>query len=64
MGEKDIKVVTTFHNEGYELYGKRFLESFAKNVDKKIQMYCFTENCDPENPDPNQIIIESIKILT
>ena len=59
MGEKDIKVVTTFHNEGYELYGKRFLESFAKNVDKKIQMYCFTENCDPENPDPNQIIIES-----
>mgnify|MGYP001454690815 CR=1 FL=1 len=27
-------VVTTFHKEGYELYGKRFLESFAKNVDK------------------------------
>ena len=37
MGETiDIKVVTTFHNEGYELYGKRFLESFAENVDKKI----------------------------
>ena len=60
MGETvDIKVVTTFHNEGYELYGKRFLESFAKNVDKKIKMFCFTENCNPENPDPNQITIES-----
>ena len=49
MDGLDIKVVTTFHNEGYELYGKRFLESFAENVDKKIKMFCFTENCDPIN---------------
>ena len=59
MDGLDIKVVTTFHNEGYELYGKRFLESFAENVDKKIKMFCFTENCDPINPDPDQITIES-----
>ena len=58
MDRLDIKVVTTFHKEGYELYGKRFLESFAKNVDKNIQLYCFTEKCDPINPDPKQIIIE------
>ena len=58
MDGLDIKVVTTFHNEGYELYGKRFLESFAENVDKKIKMFCFTENCDPINPDPDQITIE------
>ena len=58
MDRLDIKVVTTFHKEGYELYGKRFLESFAKNVDKNIQLYCLTEKCDPVNPDPKQIIIE------
>ena len=29
-----ITVVTTFHNEGLLKYGQRFLDSFAKNVDK------------------------------
>ena len=41
---KTITAVTTFHPEGMQTYGQRFLDSFAKNVDnlriceKKLQL--------------------------
>lgn len=53
----DINIVTTFHQPGLELYGQRFIDSFSKNVDKKIKLYVYAENCSPVNPDSNQIII-------
>ncbi len=53
----DITVVTTFHKPGLEIYGQRFLDSFAKNVDKKIKMIVYAEDCVPINPDPIQITI-------
>lgn len=53
----EILVVTTFHNKGLKEYGQRFLDSFAKNVDKKIKMWVYAENCSPINPDPDQIKI-------
>ena len=40
-----ITVVTTFHKEGLEQYGQRFLDSFALRVDKRIKMLCYVENC-------------------
>jgi len=33
---KMITTLTTFHKPGLDLYGQRFIDSFAKNVDKKI----------------------------
>ena len=61
----EIKVVTTFHKEGLDVYGQRFLDSFAKNVDKKIKLIVYTENCTPVNPDNNQItILDAGKVLT
>lgn len=54
---KDIIAVTTFNHEGLDLYGQRFLNSFAANVDKKIKLICYTENCNPENPSPKNILI-------
>jgi hypothetical protein len=54
---KNITVVTTFHQKGLELYGQRFLDSFAKNVDKKIKIKVYAENCAPINPDADQIEI-------
>lgn len=54
---KQITAVTTFHQAGLDMYGQRFLDSFAKNVDKKIKLFVYTEDCNPVNPDPNQIII-------
>jgi len=52
-----ITVVTTFHPEGYSLYGERFLESFARHVDKRIKLIVYAENCKPVNPDPSRIEI-------
>jgi hypothetical protein len=52
-----ITVVTTFHKPGLDLYAQRFLDSFAKHVDKKIQLIVYAENCVPINPDPLQITV-------
>jgi hypothetical protein len=56
-----ITVVTTFHPAGYILYGKRFLESFAKRVDKRIKLLVYAEDCKPDNPDPTRIEILDAK---
>ncbi len=52
-----ITLVTTFHKPGLDLYGQKFLDSFSKNVDKKIKLLVYAENCSPTNPDPDQISI-------
>ena len=52
-----ITVVTTFHPAGYTLYGERFLESFAKRVDRRIKLIVYAEDCKPDNPDPSRIEI-------
>ncbi len=53
----DILVLTTFHQPGLEKYGQRFLDSFAQQVDKRIKLLVYAENCNPTNPDPDQIEI-------
>jgi len=52
-----ITVVTTFHPAGYSQYGQRFLESFAKRVDKRIKLIVYAEDVKPKNPDPTRIEI-------
>lgn len=44
---KQITVVTTFHKEGLDLYGQRFLDSFAEHVDKRIKLLVYAEDCTP-----------------
>src|SRR5210317_1610422 len=56
-----ITVVTTFHPAGYTKYGKRFLESFAARVDKRIKLLVYAEDCKPDNPDPSRIEILDAK---
>lgn len=56
-----ITVVTTFHPEGYTKYGRRFLESFAKHVDKRIKLLVYAEDVSPVNPDPTRIEILDAK---
>jgi len=53
----EITVVTTFHQEGLDLYAQRFLDSFAERVDKRIKLLAYAEDCLPTNPDPEQITI-------
>ena len=52
-----ITVVTTFHPDGYRKYGERFLDSFAKKVDKRIKLIVYAEGVKPHNPDPSRIEI-------
>ena len=58
-----ITTLTTFHKPGLDLYGQRFIDSFAKNVDKKIKLLVYAENCTPINRDTNQITIIDSKEL-
>lgn len=58
----DITVVTTFHQPGLELYGQRFLDSFAERVDKRIKLLVYAEDCQPVNPDNNQITVLNAKV--
>lgn len=57
----DITVVTTFHKPGLDLYGQRFLDSFADRVDKRIKLLVYAEDCNPVNPDATQITILDAK---
>lgn len=54
-----ITVVTTFHKAGLDLYGQRFLDSFANNVDPKIKLLVYAESCNPI-VDP---MCENIKVF-
>ena len=56
-----ITVVTTFHKPGLDLYGQRFIDSFAANVDPNIKLIVYAEDCNPTNPRPGQIVIEDAR---
>ncbi len=57
----NITVVTTFHKPGLDLYGQRFLDSFAQRVDPRIKLLVYAESCNPKNPNPEQITILDAK---
>ena len=57
----NITVVTTFHKPGLEVYGQRFIDSFAAKVDKRIKLIVYAEDCTPINPDHGQIVIQDAK---
>ena len=43
---KTITAITTFHPEGMQKYGQRFIDSFANNVSKKIKLVVYAESCN------------------
>ena len=57
----NITVCTTFHKPGLDLYGQRFIDSFAEKVDKQINLLVYSEDCIPNNPDPEQIKVLDAK---
>jgi hypothetical protein len=58
---KHITVVTTFHPAGLSKYGQRMIDSFALNIDKRIKLLVYAEDCKPNNPDPSRIEILDAK---
>lgn len=51
-----ITVVTTFHKQGYEQYGKRMIESFLRNWPSEIKLYVYAEDCVVQESAPNLIV--------
>jgi len=53
----DIIAVSTFNKEGLDLYGQTFIDSWAKNTDDNMQLVIYAEDCEPNNPASNKILI-------
>lgn len=49
---KKIVLVTTFHKEGYEKYGRRMLESFVKYAPDNVEMVAYPEDFEPDFKSP------------
>lgn len=52
----NFTVVTTFHQAGYEKYGRRMIESFLKNWPSNVILVVYAENCEVTESAPNLIV--------
>ena len=55
---KTFSVVTTFNKKGLEKYGQRMINSFSKQWPKNVKLYVYAEDCEPEVPSENIIILD------
>lgn len=55
---KNISVVSTFHKPVLDLYGQRFVDSFSKNVDSKVKLFLYAEDCKPIVNDDRIIVLD------
>lgn len=46
---KDLHVVTSFSKRGYEVYGRRFLDSFRRHWPAGVTLHAFSEDLEHEN---------------
>lgn len=53
-----ISVVSTFHAPVLDLYGQRFIDSFSKNIDSKIELLLYAEDCVPTTNDSRITILD------
>jgi hypothetical protein len=51
-----IAVVTTFHKSGYDLYGKRMIQSFLQQWPSEVRLYVYAEDCAVEETAPNLFV--------
>lgn len=59
----DITVVTTFHKPGLDLYGQRFIDSFAAQVDPQIKLLVYAEDCKPYVTSKNITVLDAKETL-
>jgi hypothetical protein len=52
----NFSVVTTFHQTGYEQYGRRMIETFIKNWPREVKLYVYAENCVISESASNLIV--------
>jgi len=49
-------VVTTFHQAGYEKYGRRMIQTFLESWPKDVTLYVYPENCAVIETAPNLVV--------
>jgi hypothetical protein len=54
---RKFAVVTTFNQQGLSQYAQRFINSFAKNMPKDVNLYAYGERCQPSIPNGASNII-------
>lgn len=57
MGRK-FSVVTTFHQAGYDLYGKRMIDTFLSRWPQEVDLYVYAENCRIDQTDPRLVVVD------
>jgi len=50
-GTPVIHAAATFHAEGYERFGRRFIESFRRHWPNETKLWIFAEGCSPEGDE-------------
>ena len=54
---RKISVVTTFHQSGYEQYGRKMIDTFLLNWPRQVDLYVYAENCAVDQTADNLHII-------
>jgi len=45
---RKFAVVTTYNQQGLQLYGQRFINSFAQNMPNEVELLAYGERCKPD----------------
>jgi len=53
---RKFTVVTTFNQQGLQLYGQRFINSFAQNMPAEVDLYAYGERSKPIVPKSKSVI--------
>lgn len=56
MVQRKFAVVTTFNKSGYDLYGRRMIDTFLKNWPSEIKLYVYAEDCTIDQMADNLIV--------
>lgn len=51
-------VVTTFHQDGYNLYGQRMIQTFLQNWPQSVHLVVYAENCKVVESAPNLTVLD------
>lgn len=58
-----MNVVTSFHKAGFELYGRKFLESFKQQWPSNVKLTIYFEDEHERNPNFNWVSMHDVEFL-
>ena len=55
--ERKLAVVTTFHRQGYETYGKRMIKTFLEHWPKEVELWVYAENVSIDEREDGRLFV-------